>query len=80
MQPLFSLPARATQGWRVEWELKQLIREPTEGLASPTRVVSEGFRATALCLGWKKKAGGDVGRILTSLGGWGLGTAWRLPS
>lgn len=46
------------------WELKQLLSEPTEGLASTTRVFSEGFRATALCLGWKKKGGGDAGRIL----------------
>lgn len=46
-------------------------KEPTEGLASPTRVFSEGFRPTALCLGWKKKAGGDAGRILMFAEWWG---------
>ena len=53
--------------------VKAAVKEPTEGLISPTRAFSEGFRPTALCLGWKKKAGGDAGRILMFAEWWGAG-------
>lgn len=53
--------------------------EPTEGLISPTRAFSEGFRPTALCLGWKKKGGGDAGRILMFAEWWGAGHGLASP-
>ena len=54
-------------------------KEPTEGLISPTRAFSEGFRPAVLCLGWKKKVGGDAGRILMFAEWWGAGHGLASP-
>lgn len=54
-QPLFSLPARATQGWRVGWEFQAAAKGTHRGSSSPTRAFSEGFRPAVLCLGWKRQ-------------------------